>query len=155
MDRRLVAALLALAAPLAPLVAQGVEYVAVDTTHWPLDRTMPPKVRDGFPPIDTSHSVLISRMKADLRVLVMKQHKYYVRHKTYADSVALVPFEPVKGGQARILSAGPGGWSAILTVEGVTCGVYEGQAIAPNAAVFWVGEPGCWFRRRDGVLVGV
>lgn len=158
MHRRLIAVLVALAAPLVPVAAQqAVEYV--DTTHAPIDTTLPdgtmsPAMRE-LVPFDTSHTLLIRRMKVDLRVLVIKQHKFFVRHRRYADSVALVPFEPVKNGQARILSAGPGGWSATLTVEGVTCGVFEGNAVPPNAAVVAEGEPGCWFRRRDGVLVGV
>jgi hypothetical protein len=94
-------------------------------------------------------------MKADLRVLVTKQHKFFVRHRRYANAIALIPFQPVEGGQARIISAGPGGWSAILTTHGVSCGVYAGMAVAPNAAVVADEEPGCWFRRRDGVLIGV
>ncbi len=153
MHRRLIAVVIALAVPLTPLAAQhAVEWV--DTIHPPRDWTYGPGQRE-LVPFDTSHSVLIKRMKADLRVLVTKQHKFFMRHGTYADSIALVPFEPVKGGQARILSAGPGGWSAILMVEGVSCGVAAGHATAPNAAVMGEEEPGCWFRRRDGVLVGV
>ena len=147
-------------APLAPLAAQqAVEYV--DTLHAPIDANYPqldgtisPAMRE-LAPFDTTHSMLIRRMKADLRVLITKQHKFYLRHRRYADSIALVPFEPVKGGQARILSAGPGGWSAVLTAHGVSCGVYAGLAAPPNAAVVGDEEPGCWFRRRDGVLVGV
>jgi hypothetical protein len=158
MHRRLIAVLLASFAALTPLAAQqAVEYVdTLPSTAEanPLDGTITSGMREQVP-FDTTHSVLIRRMKADLRVLVTKQHKFYVRHRRYADSITLVPFEPVKGGKARILSAGPGGWSAVLTVKGVSCGVYAGLAMAPNAAVIGDEEPGCWFRRRDGVLVGV
>jgi hypothetical protein len=158
MHRRLIAVLLASFAPLTPAAAQqAVEYVDTRPSSVevnPLDGMISPGMR-GVLPWGTTHSVLIRRMKADLRVLVTKQHKFYVRHRRYADSIALVPFEPVKGGQARILSAGPSGWSAVLTVEGVSCGVYAGRAAAPNAAVVGDEEPGCWFRRRDGVLIGV
>ena len=158
MHRRLIAVLLASFAALTPLAAQqAVEYVDSLPSHVeanPLAGTITPGMREQVP-FDTTHSVLIRRMKADLRVLVTKQHKFFVRHRRYADSITLVPFEPVKGGEARIVSAGPGGWSAILTAHGVSCGVYAGLAMAPNAAVMGDEEPGCWFRRRDGVLVGV
>jgi hypothetical protein len=158
MHRRLIAVLLASFAPLVPLYAQqAVEYVDTlpsTAEASPLDGTITPRMREQVP-FDTTHSVLIRRMKADLRVLVTKQHKFYVRHRRYADSITLVPFEPVKGAEARIISAGPGGWSAILTAHGVSCGVYAGLTVAPNAAVIGDEEPGCWFRRRDGVLVGV
>jgi hypothetical protein len=159
MHRRLIAVLLAAFAPMTTLAAQqAVEYV--DTLPSSVeanpvgDGTISPAMRE-LAPFDTTHSVLIRRMKADLRVLVTKQHKYYVRHRRYADNITLVPFDPVKGGQARIISAGPGGWSAVLTVRGVSCGVFAGLAMAPNAAVVGDEEPGCWFRRRDGVRVGV
>jgi hypothetical protein len=159
MHCRLIAVLFASLAPLTAAAAQqAVEYV--DTVPSSVeanpggDGTISPAMREALP-WDTTYSVLVRRMKADLRVLVTKQHKYYVRHRRYADSIALVPFEPVKGGHARILSAGPGGWSAVLTAEGVSCGVFAGLAVAPNAAVVGDEEPGCWFRRRDGVLIGV
>jgi hypothetical protein len=107
-------------------------------------------------PVDTSHSALIRMMKADLRVLVQQQQHYFALHQTYADSLSsLAQVAPVSGGVVRILSAGRQGWSGTLTVEGVSCGVFVGTAVAPNAAVWMKDEPGCWFRGRDGIMVGV
>ena len=105
--------------------------------------------------IDTTHTVLIRAMKADLRGLAQQQKQFFERHHTYADSVSGLRFSPATGGLLRVLSAGADGWSGILVVGEVSCGVFAGNAVAPNAAVLADGEPGCWFRRRDGVLVGI
>jgi hypothetical protein len=94
-------------------------------------------------------------MKADLRMLVQQQKHFFARHQRYADSSSAWRFTPAPSGVIRILSAGPEGWSGTLTGGGVSCGVFVGNAVAPNAAVLADGEPGCWFRRRDGILVGV
>ena len=148
MHRRLVPALIASAVLVAPLTAQEAVR-AVDTTHATLIRTMKAVAAD------TTHAALILAMKADLRVLVQQQKHYFARHQTYADSSSRVHFTPATGGLTQVLSAGPDGWSGVLAVAGVSCGVFVGQAVAPNGAVVADGEPGCWFRRADGVLVGV
>lgn len=132
MHRRLLPVLIASAVLVAPLAAQ-----------------------ETAPAADTTHAARIRTLKADLRVLVERQKYFFARHQTYADSSAPLHFAPATGGLLQIVSAGLEGWSGILTAAGVSCGVFVGDAVAPNAAVLADGEPGCWFRRRDGVLVGV
>ena len=134
MQRRLIPILIASTALAAPLAAQ-----------------------EAAPAADTTHAILIRAMKADLRSLVQQQKLFFARRQRYADSTSLVHFTPATRGVLRILSAGPDGWSGVLTAAepGVSCGVYVGAAVAPNAAVLADGEPGCWYRRRDGLLVGV
>lgn len=106
-------------------------------------------------PDDSTHSALIRTMKADMRALVRAQEKFFAKHQTYADSTSLAQVAPASGGVFRIVTAGPQGWSGTLKVEAVSCGVFVGIGESPNAAVWRHGEPGCWFRGRDGIMVGV
>jgi hypothetical protein len=106
-------------------------------------------------PVDTTHSALIRTMKADMRALVQSQENFFAKHQTYADSTSLAQVAPASNGVFRIITAGPQGWSGTLMVGAVSCGVFVGIGQSPNAAVWRHGEPGCWFRGRDGIMVGV
>jgi hypothetical protein len=109
-------------------------------------------------PIDSTHAVRIGMMKDDLIGLVQQQKLFFRRHQTYADSTTLWHLRPESRGTIRITSAGKAGWSGTLTTTGepeTSCGVFVGDAVAPNGAVVADGIPGCWFLRPDGVGVGL
>jgi hypothetical protein len=109
-------------------------------------------------PLDSTHAVRIGMMKDDLIGLVQQQKLFFRRHQTYADSTTLWHLRPESRGTIRIVSSGKRGWSGTLTTTGepeTSCGVFVGDAVAPNGAVIADGIPGCWFLRPDGVGVGL
>lgn len=109
-------------------------------------------------PLDSAHAARIGMMKADLDALVQQQRLFFRRHQTYADTTTLWHLRPESRGTIRIISSGNRGWSATLTTTGepdTSCGVFVGDAVAPNGAVLADGIPGCWFLRPDGVGVGL
>lgn len=105
---------------------------------------------------DTLRASRASTMKADLKLLAQRQRLFFLRHQTYANSTSRLTLRPSALGLIRILSAGRGGWSATLTASeepGLACGIFVGDAVAPNAAVVADSEPACWVRLSDGSII--
>jgi hypothetical protein len=112
---------------------------------------------------DSVHLSLVNSMKADLNRLVRDQEAYYANHATYTASLSLEPsnaerlrYRTAEGFSVKVGEAHKRGWSGTMTAmlePGLTCGVFVGGAVAPNAAVVEEGRPACWRQMPDGRLV--
>jgi type IV pilus assembly protein PilA len=107
---------------------------------------------------NTKDKAKIASMKSDLRNFVSAQEGHFADFATYASAAdpnnacvpaaATVCFAPTLGNTFTVVSGTAGGFSATATNASLsaakTCGVYGGNAAAPNAAVLQEGAPACW-----------
>jgi hypothetical protein len=97
-------------------------------------------------------------MKSDLRNFVSAQEGHFADFATYATAIdatagctpaaATVCFAPTVGNTFTPGVGTAGGFNATATNASLstakTCGVFGGNAAAPNAAVVQEGAPACW-----------
>jgi hypothetical protein len=112
---------------------------------------------------DSVHLSLVNSMKADLRRLVRDQEIHYSNQGTYTAQLSLEPsnaerlrYRTAQGFSVRVGEAHKRGWSGTMTAmlePGLVCGVFVGDAVAPNAAVVAEGSPACWRQLPDGRIV--
>jgi prepilin-type N-terminal cleavage/methylation domain-containing protein len=107
---------------------------------------------------NTKDKAKIASMKSDLRNLVSAQEGHFADFATYATgnddtnaciaNTTTVCFAPTLGNTLAIGVATAGGFNATITnaslSQAKTCGVFGGNAAAPNAAVLQEGAPACW-----------
>jgi type IV pilus assembly protein PilA len=107
---------------------------------------------------NTKDKAKIASMKSDLRNFVSAQEGHFADYATYATAhditagcvpaAATVCFAPTIGNVMAIGVATAGGFNATVTNASLatpkTCGVFGGNAAAPNAAVVQEGAPACW-----------
>jgi type IV pilus assembly protein PilA len=107
---------------------------------------------------NTKDKAKIASMKSDLRNFVSAQEGHFADFATYAGAIditnacvpaaATVCFAPTIGNTFTPGVATAGGFNATATNASLatakTCGVYGGNAAAPNAAVVQEGAPACW-----------
>jgi len=105
----------------------------------------------------TKEKAYLATMKADLRNLASAQENYAMGNagayfpatvvtNAPADSLNAPGYAPTSGVTVTILAPVSGGWSATATHDATdkTCGIFMGNATAPNAAVKSASEVGCW-----------
>jgi len=107
---------------------------------------------------NTKDKAKIASMKSDLRNFVSAQEGHFADFATYAGAIditagcvaaaATVCFAPTLGNTFTPGAATAGGFNATATnaslSQAKTCGVFGGNAAAPNAAVVQEGAPACW-----------
>jgi prepilin-type N-terminal cleavage/methylation domain-containing protein len=107
---------------------------------------------------NTKDKAKIASMKSDLRNLVSAQEGHFADYATYATThntaTACVPtaasvcFAPTIGNVMVIGAATAGGFNATITNASLatakTCGVFGGNAAAPDPAVVQEGAPACY-----------
>ncbi len=103
---------------------------------------------------NTKDKAKVSSMKTDLRNLVSAQEAHFSDYNTYATGVGTVRsnttivFTPTNGNTIPPMTATAAGWSATITradlAENVTCGVFVGQASAPDPSITVEGAVGCY-----------
>jgi type IV pilus assembly protein PilA len=107
---------------------------------------------------NTKDKAKIASMKSDLRNFVSAQEGHFADFATYATAIditngcvpaaATVCFAPTLGNTFTPGVGTPAGFNATATNASLatpkTCGVYGGNAAAPNAAVVQEGAPACW-----------
>jgi type IV pilus assembly protein PilA len=95
---------------------------------------------------NTKEKAFVASMKADLKNLVNAQEAYFADNQTYSNSLVSLGASQSPGNTLAIGAANGTGWSATATngATAQTCGIYAGNAAAPNAAVTAEGAPGCW-----------
>ena len=93
----------------------------------------------------------LASMKSDLKNYVTAQESYYADYLTYGTSTNLLASgEFSNSTNVNLVGAvaTSTGWSATATHANLgaspICGVYAGNAAAPNAALSADGEVGCW-----------
>ena len=105
----------------------------------------------------TKEKAYVATMKADLRNLALAEENYAVQNggvyyaatvvtNAPADTVNTPGYAPTSGTTVTVLTPVNGGWSATAThiQTDRQCGIYMGNATAPNAAVVAQSEVGCW-----------
>ncbi len=96
---------------------------------------------------DTTPAATIEAMKSQLRKMAEAQKLHFSRHKKYATNLAPTRRDQLTLYTIQITSATAGGWVAVGTAASDTtlhCGIYEGTASSPNAAVTRPRTPECW-----------
>ena len=107
---------------------------------------------------NTKDKAKIASMKTDLRNFVSAQEGHFADFATYAGGIdqtngcipvaATVCFAVTIGNAFGPFVATAGGYSVIATNASLatpkSCGVYGGNAAAPNPAVVQEGAPACW-----------
>jgi len=107
---------------------------------------------------NTKDKAKIASMKSDLRNFVSAQEGHFADFATYATAhdataacvpaAATVCFAPTLGNTFTPAVGTAGGFNATATNASLstakTCGVFGGNAAAPNAAVVQEGAPACW-----------
>jgi type IV pilus assembly protein PilA len=106
---------------------------------------------------NTKEKAYIAAMKSDLKNLSTAQEACFgdqTPNQYCAQGViTAAPYNFVTSGGAQavltVVAATPTGWSATITDARVTngtenCGIFQGGAAAPNAAVTSEGVPACW-----------
>jgi type IV pilus assembly protein PilA len=107
---------------------------------------------------NTKDKAKIASMKSDLRNFVSAQEGHFADFATYATahdatnacvpSASTVCFAPTLGNTFSPGVGTAGGFNATVTNASLsaakTCGVFGGNAAAPNAAVLQEGAPACW-----------
>ena len=97
---------------------------------------------------NTKDKAKIASMKSDLRNFVSAQEGHFADFARYASAAATVCFAPTLGNTFTPVIGTAGGFNATATnaslSQAKTCGVFGGNAAAPNAAVVQEGAPACW-----------
>lgn len=96
---------------------------------------------------DTSAATRREVMKAELAKVAVAQASHFARHKQYADNMTPTRASTTSAMVLRITNVSPTGWAAVATSLADTslhCGIYEGSASPPNAAVTRPRTPRCW-----------
>jgi prepilin-type N-terminal cleavage/methylation domain-containing protein len=105
---------------------------------------------------NTKEKAYIAQMKSDLKNLASAQESYFSDKNEYADltKIQADPYKWTVSGGAQVtptITATAAGWSAKLVDARVAstdalknCGIYAGNATAPDAAVTAEGVVGCW-----------
>ncbi len=100
---------------------------------------------------NTKEKAFVASMKADLKNLVNAQEGYFADKGTYATVAQLGTAMSQSPGNTIVIGvANATGWSATVTNPSVTtagtttCGIFAGDAAAPNAAVKAEGAPACY-----------
>jgi prepilin-type N-terminal cleavage/methylation domain-containing protein len=98
----------------------------------------------------TKEKAYIAAMKSDLKNFVTSEEAYFADYNTYGTSANVVGSGTFSATTDVTLSSTDGtstGFSATAThagVSGKTCGVYIGDATAPDASLTNDGEVGCY-----------
>jgi type IV pilus assembly protein PilA len=105
----------------------------------------------------TKEKAYVATMKADLRNLASAEEVYAMGNagayfpatvvtNAASDSVNAPGYSPTSGVTVSILAPVMGGWSATATHDATTrtCGIFMGNATAPDPAVTSASEVGCW-----------
>jgi prepilin-type N-terminal cleavage/methylation domain-containing protein len=107
---------------------------------------------------NTKDKAKIASMKSDLRNFVSAQEGHFADFATYASLIDItnactpiattVCFAPTIGNTFPTIVGTAGGFSAIANNASLAtakqCGVFGGNAAAPNGAVVQEGAPACW-----------
>jgi hypothetical protein len=68
-----------------------------------------------------------TRLKSDLRNLVVAQEKYFAEHSTYADQIDGLAYHPSSGAQVSLVATQNNAWAAVasdVSAPGKTCVIY-------------------------------
>ena len=99
---------------------------------------------------NTKEKAYVASMKADLKNLVNAQEAFFADNNTYSSDKAALKASESPGNTISIGAATATGWSATVVNPAVktagtkTCGIYAGDAAAPDAAVKAEGAPACY-----------
>jgi prepilin-type N-terminal cleavage/methylation domain-containing protein len=100
---------------------------------------------------NTKEKAYVASMKADLKNLVNVQEAYFADNNQYGSTANLTgKYSVSKGNVMGAITGTATGWSATITNPAVTtagtttCGIFAGDAAAPNAAVTSEGAPACY-----------
>jgi type IV pilus assembly protein PilA len=99
---------------------------------------------------NTKEKAYVASMKADLKNLVNAQEAYFADNNTYSSDKAALKASESPGNTITIGAATATGWSAtvlnpaVKTAGTKTCGIYAGDAAAPDVAVKAEGAPACY-----------
>ena len=104
---------------------------------------------------NTKEKAFVASMKADLKNLVNVQEAYYADNGTYAtqaqlDAITPRPYSLSQGNALVSITGNATGWSAVVSNPGVrtatqdNCGIYAGDAAAPDVSITAEGAPNCY-----------
>jgi hypothetical protein len=103
-----------------------------------------------------THADLMEAMKHDLRRLIKAEDAFLERNGTYTGVLPHEEYATRPEHRVVVVAHGDKGYSATLTTtedSNLTCGVYDGNGVAPSQVISSARKPACWHTLPNGTVV--